>query len=275
MSATVPPPTELASGSYLSMTGEAMVLEVKQTLRDPAALGFGLLFPIVMLLLFASIFNDNVAGTNVTFSQLYVAGIIGSSVMSQGFVGIAIDLAIKRENGVLKRLASTPMPKSVFFVAAIGSTALVCILQVMVLMILGVSLYHLHLPTDAGHWFTFVWVGSLGLIASCLLGIAVGSAINSSKSAPAVVNLPYVALQFLSGVFVPYTNIPPGLRAVASVFPLKWLAQGMRSVFLPESFAANEPDGSWQHGPTALVLAAWCVGGFLLCLRLFRWTTRK
>ena len=166
------------------------------------------------------------------------------------------------------------MPKSVYFVGVIGATAVVCLLQIIVLLTLGVVLYGLDVPSSPGKWLTFAWVWVLGLVASCLLGIVVGSWLKSSKAAPAVTNLPFVGLQFISGVFVPFDDIPNGLRTVASLFPLKWLAEGMRSVFLPDSFAPFEPDGSWQHGPMALVLLAWCVIGFLACVRLFRWTTR-
>jgi ABC-2 type transport system permease protein len=260
--------------TFWSMARDATVLEVKQTFRDPAAVGFGVIFPIALLLLFASIFNGQYQEVNATVSQVYVASIIGSSIMSAGFVGLAIDLAVKRENGVLKRLASTPMPKGVFFVALIASTAIVCLLQIIVLLLLGVLLYDVTLPS-AQNWLTFAWVWVLGLIASCLLGIAAGALIKSSKSAPAVATLPFTALQFISGVFVPFDDLPGGVRAIASVFPLKWLAQGMRSVFLPDEFKQIEPAGSWQHGPMLLVLVAWCVFGFLFCIRFFRWTTKK
>jgi ABC-2 type transport system permease protein len=260
--------------SFWSMAREATILEVKQTFRDPAAVGFGVIFPIALLLLFASIFSGRYDNIDVTVSQVYVASIIGSSIMSSGFVSLAIDLAVKRENGVLKRLASTPMPKSVFFVSVIAATAIVCLLQIIVLLLLGVMLYDVQLPPSQ-NWLTFAWVWVLGLVASCLLGIALGSMIKSSKSAPAVATLPFTALQFISGVFVPFDDLPQGIRTVASVFPLKWLAQGMRSVFLPDGFKAIEPARSWQHGPMLLVLAVWCVGGFLFCLRFFRWTTKK
>ena len=69
--------------SYPRMCLNFLALEFKQTLRDPAALGFGILFPIVLLVLFASIFSGDIRGTDVTFSQLYVAGIVGSSIMSR------------------------------------------------------------------------------------------------------------------------------------------------------------------------------------------------
>jgi len=96
----------------------------------------------------------------------------------------------------------------------------------------------------------------------------------SGKSAPAVVNLPFVALQFISGVWLLFSDVPEGLQRVASVFPLKWMAQGFRSVFLPDAFTIQEPAHSWEHGRTALVLPVWCVVGAVLCGLTFRWRRR-
>lgn len=61
------------------------------------------------------------------------------------------------------------------------------------------------------------------------------------------------------------------MQQVAAVFPLKWMTQGMRSVFLPDAAAATEPAGDWKHGLTALVLLAWVIGGVAVCVRTFRW----
>ena len=76
-------------------------------------------------------------------------------------------------------------------------------------------------------------------------------------------------------MFVPIWELSPTLRAVANVFPLKWMAQGFRSVFLPDEFLRVEPGGSWQPGLRALVLAGWCVLGTVLCLRTLRWTSNR
>ena len=86
----------------------------------------------------------------------------------------------------------------------------------------------------------------------------------------AVITLPFVALQFISGVYVPFFLVPTWLRDIASVFPLEWMCRGMRSVFVPQAVAL-EPGHSWQHGQTALVLLAWLGAGLVLCLRTFRW----
>jgi ABC-2 type transport system permease protein len=83
-----------------------------------------------------------------------------------------------------------------------------------------------------------------------------------------------LVLQFISGVFFLFSDVPTWLQTVAALFPLKWMAQGLRSVFLPDVLAAEEPAGSWELGRVALVLGIWCVVGLALCVRTFRWQDR-
>ena len=147
--------------------------------------------------------------------------------------------------------------------------------QVAILLVLGTMWLGLELPSDAGRWFTFGWVFVLGVVACSLLGIAISALPRSAKSASAVIQLPYVVLQFISGVFLVYSELPPVLQQIAALFPLKWLTQGLRSVFLPDTFTAVEPAGSWEHGRIALVLIAWLVAGAILCVKTFRWSARQ
>lgn len=251
------------------------LVELKNVWRNKQSLGFTILFPIMMLLLFASIFGGNVDDTSVRFSQVYVAGIIGSSLMSTGFVGLAIGISIERDSGMLKRLASTPMPKSAYFIGKIGMVLATVLVQVIVLVLLGVALFHVDLPSEPSRWLTFAWVFVLGVTAATLLGIAVGGIIRDAKAAPAVVNLPFVALQFVSGVWITVNLLPTWLINVARIFPLFWICEGMRSVFLPDDFRYVEPGQSWNHAAGAAVLLAWCVIGFVLCTRTFRWTRER
>ena len=82
-------------------------------------------------------------------------------------------------------------------------------------------------------------------------------------------------LQFISGVFFVFTDLPKWMQSLASLFPLKWMCQGLRSVFLPESFGAREPGGSFNLPMVALVLGVWCLVALVLCLTTFRWTTKR
>ena len=272
MTAPAAGPSDFAHArpSLLATSRSRFGVDVKAFLRNGQSVGFTLAFPVMMLLLFASIFHG-AEGAGVTTSQLYVAGLIGSSALSTGFVNTAIGVAFDRQRGELKRLAGTPMPKAAFFIGR-GATVFVMTLgQVAVLLAFGLAFYDLSLPRTVGRWLTFFGVLLLGVFASTLLGLAVGGRVRNAKAAPAVVNLPFVALQFISGVFIPFTQLSSGLQTVASIFPLRWLAGGMRSAFLPDAYKVNEPSGSWQHPLMWAILAAWSVAGLIVCLRWFRW----
>jgi ABC-2 type transport system permease protein len=138
-----------------------------------------------------------------------------------------------------------------------------------------VALFDLTLPDTADRWLTFAWVSVLGVTACTLCGIAISSLARTSRSGSAVVTPVALVLQFISGVFFVFTQLPSWMQQVAALFPLKWMCQGLRSVFLPESFGALEPAGGFELGRVALVLAAWCVLGLVLCLTTFRWTTKR
>ena len=81
-----------------------------------------------------------------------------------------------------------------------------------------------------------------------------------------------IILQFFSGVFFVFTSLPSWMQQFAALFPLKWLTQGMRSVFLPADFATQEVAGNWEIGKTALVLMVWLVAGLVISIKTFKWS---
>jgi ABC-2 type transport system permease protein len=269
-STAAPTTTGVRRPGWLALGFDRARLEMTSYFRLPDAVAFTLAFPVMMLLLFSLIFHGDIAG-GVRYEQVLLAGILASGVASTSFVSLAISVAIERSNGTIKRLAGTPLSAASYFVGKIVLVLVTGLLEAVLLFVVAVLFFSVHLPTDVGHWVTFAWVFALGLTACTLCGLAFTRVIRSEKSAGAVVNLPFVALQFISGVWVRYDQLPAGVRAVATVFPLKWMAQGFRSVLLPDRFLAVEPSHSWQHGWTAAVLLAWCILGFVITARTFRW----
>jgi ABC-2 type transport system permease protein len=247
-------------------------VEVKQFMRTRESFVFTLLFPTMILLIFGAIFQGSIDG--VPFKQYFAAGMIATGLLSSGFQNLAITIPIERDRGVLKRFRSTPMPKWVFFAGKIMQVGIIGVLATALLLVVG-GFYGLRLPTSPEKWFTFVWVWVLGLAACTLLGIAFSAAARTGRSGPAVVTPIALILQFISGVYFPFTALPPWMQQVAALFPLKWMCQGMRAVFLPDSFAQNEIAQSWELGRVALVLAAWCVIGLVAGLLFFRWTSKR
>ncbi|MFJ8363274.1 ABC transporter permease [Streptomyces sp. NPDC093984] len=251
------------------------VLEIRQFFRQRDQVVFTFAFPVVFLFLFASIFHDDVGVKGLTASQLYVPAMMASGIMSTSFQSLGISIAVERDEKVLRRLRGTPMPPAAYFLGKIWLVLFTGVLETAILLLVGTTLYDVDLPSDPGRWLDFGWIFVLGLTACALLGIAISSVPKSGKSASSVVVLPFLVLQFVSGVYISIATIPHWMLNIGALFPLKWLCQGLRGVFLPDSARVLEEAGSWEFGRIALVLGAWCIGGLALCLLTFRWKSRR
>src|SRR5690606_32512757 len=248
-------------------------LEIREFSREWEQLLFTFSLPALLLVLLSAIFaGDGDAGPAV--AAYYTASLTATGLMSVSFQNLGIAIATERDNGTLRRLRGLPMPRSSYFLGKVLLVLMLAVGQVALLLGIGWAFYGVQ-PPPAGKWFDLAWIMLLGTTACTLLGIAASSAARSARSTQGAVVLPFLALQFVSGVFVPVHQLPDWLLGIGSLFPLKWMAQGMRSVFLPEEAAALEAAGSWQPGTVALVLAAWCVVGLVLCMTTFRWKTAK
>ena len=145
------------------------------------------------------------------------------------------------------------------------------VVQIVLLLIFGITLFHLHLPSSSDKWIRFVLLTLLGTLTATILGIAFSAVPKTGKGASAVVSPVVIILQFFSGVFFIFTQLPHWMQQVAAIFPLKWLTQGMREVFLPDSFASQEVAKSWETGRGLLINGIWLIIGVALAAKTFRW----
>lgn len=256
-------------------------IELKEFFRERDAVVFILAFPVLLLLIFSSVFGSGQdfielpGGVGISAAQYYLTGMVASGVMQSSFQSMAISIAVERDAGTLKLLRGTPMPPIAYFVGKIGQVVVVTVVQLAILLTVSRVFFGVHLPADAAHWARLAWLVALGAAAGTAVGIAFSSVPRTGRSAPTVVTPIVVILQFISGVFFNYSNIPSWMQAVASVFPLKWMAQGMRSVFLPDAMVHAEPGDSWHLVAGAVVMAAWLVAGLVLSVRTFRWVVER
>ncbi|MBK0417519.1 ABC transporter permease [Leucobacter sp. CSA1] len=263
-------------------TGLAGVgFELRGYFRVPDGVFFTFLFPVILLAIFATAFDsmgevgalpDGTGG--VRMAGYYLPGMIAAALLLSGVQNLATDIAREKYEGWLRRLGGTPLSPVGFFIGKAGLVLVTSLLQVALLIAVARFAFGVELPTDPALWGRFAWLFLLGIATMSLLGVALSAVPRSSRSAIAVVLPPVLILQFVSGVYLQFDMLPAWLQNVASVFPLKWLAEGMRSVFLPEHFAALEPAGEWDLGLIALVLGAWLVVGLVLSLLTFRWQRR-
>jgi ABC-2 type transport system permease protein len=245
-------------------------MEIIQFSRQKEAVVFTIFFPVILLAIFGSVFKDTIA-PGVTFSQYFVAGMIASGLVNSGFQNIAISIPIERDLGAIKRLRGTPLPITSYFIGKAISVFASMVVQVLILLAIGVAFFGLNMPTEPSKWLTFTWLLILGTASSTALGVAFSSVPKNGRGASAIVSPVVIILQFFSGVFFVFTQLPGWMQQVAAIFPLKWLTQGMRSVFLPDTFAAQEVAQSWEGGRTAIILFIWLIVGLFLAVKTFRW----
>jgi ABC-2 type transport system permease protein len=261
--------------------------ELRGYARQGDTVFFTFLFPVLMYSLFATIFSGEISPSTalgeapvagqpeISMATYYLPGLVAAGMLLSGLQNLAIDIAHDKHGGRLKLLAATPMSPITYLAGKLGQVFVTALGQLVVLFAVAKLGFGAELPTDPQLWLRFTWVFVGGLTASAMLGIALSAVPRSARSAAAVVIPIVLVLQFLSGVYIPNFELPDAVKAIAGFFPLAWLAQGMRSVFLPDGFAALETDGSWSLSTVALVMVAWLVVGVLLARLTFRWVGRN
>jgi len=280
---TVARPASPALGSPLARTLRLGLLrigyEVRAYFRQGDTVFFTFLFPVVMLTIFSVSFSEasfgqTSDGDDITAAWFFLPAMLAAGVLLSGLQNLAIDIAAEKSNGTLKRLAGSPLPVVSYFIGKIGQSVATGVLQAVVLLLLAFTVFQVPLPEEPARWGDFVWIFLLGVITSAILGIALSAVPRSGASATAVVIPITLVLQFISGVYLRFSDLPDWLQSVAAVFPLKWMAQGMRSVFLPDELVVLEQNESWDLPGIAIALAVWLVAGLILTRLTFRWIRR-
>jgi ABC-2 type transport system permease protein len=256
------------------VTGLRLVLhqaryDLRTFLRNPAAVFFTAVLPIIFLVVFVTIFgNERLdAFRQLKMSTYYVPNILALAVISSTFVQIAISLTTLREAGVLKRLRGTPLPASVFIASRVVVAFVVSISLVILLSVFGRLAYDVRLPGRTLPAFLLALV--VGAASFTALGLAVTRIIPSEQAAPPVTNAIVLPLYFISGTFFSVEEAPEWMQTIASAFPIRHFGEAMLEAFAPSGSGAGFRWGSLS------VIAGWGVAGLLLAVRTFRWTPNE
>ncbi len=273
--------TTITRPGFWRLAGSRAATELRIFFRERDSLIFVFFFPTLFMLLFWALMGgiDITEGMNapvtVNFAQYFLPGMVATGLIYTGFQNLAISIPVERDQGVLKRLRGTPLPPAAYFAGKVIQVYAVSVVQIGLLLAVARLLLGIPLPTDLHAWGTFAWVFALGVAVCTVLGIAFSSVPRTGKSAGAVVIPVVLILQFLSGIYFPFSQIPSWVQTFSGFFPLRWMAQAMRSVFLPDFMVSQEPGQTWALGTGALIMGAWLIVGLALAFRFFRWQSRK
>lgn len=230
--------------------------------RSREAAFFIFLFPLLLFVLVGSLYSGQFQGLPARWWVL--AGLVSYGCANTTFGGLGIQLVLRRESGVLKRLRATPLSAPTYVVALLVSTLAVFGIQAIALFVLGRAFFGTPFPPDIASLVVVLLIGAAVFAA---LGTAIASVIRSGEGSSAVVNFVLLPMAFLSGGFGPTRSYPSVLRAIGDVLPLKYLVKLVYAVYL-------HGQGFWTQPGAIAVLAGWGVTGIVVTALKFSWEPR-
>ena len=231
--------------------------------RTREAAFFIFVFPVLLLLLLGSFYDGEIDGEPA--ANYLLVGILGYGAANTAFGGLAIQLVIRREYGILKRVRSTPLPGWLYLACLLGSNLIVFALQSACVVGLAVVAYDADLPDRPLSLVAALLAGAI-----CFTGLGVGAAalIRSAEAVAPAVNVIVLPMAFLSGSFGPTEGYPDFLELLAELLPLRHLIDVVGAIVLD-----SEP--VWSQGTDLAIVAGWGLAGYLVARRWFGWEPRE
>jgi ABC-2 type transport system permease protein len=244
----------------LALAWRQFRLERRMFWRNPSAAFFNFALPLLFLFLFGAIFAGNQDALDVI-----VPGIAGLAVMSTTFSALAMNLTFLREQGVLKRMRGTPLPSGAYLAGIAANAVTNALIQIAIVVVAGRAFFGIGWPRD---WVALAVFVVAGVACLAALGVAWSHVIPNFDAAPAYVNIVFLPVIFISGVFYDVDEAPQFLRDIAQALPLTHVIDGI-------SGAMVEGTGVADHPSDLAVIAVWALAGTVLAVRGFSWESRR
>lgn len=236
--------------------------EIKLYLREPIGAFFTLVFPLMMLFLFGTIYgNDpspyfNGYGTVDVSVPAYTAMIIGTT----GIMGLSITMSAYREKGILRRLRATPLRPQTILIAQVVVIFMMTAAGMILLILAGRLVYDLRFD---GNPMNVVLAFVLGSLSFFSLGFVLASVMPTARTAQVVGMVIFYPMLFLSGAGMPLELLPDGVRNFSKFLPLTHVVTLLRGLWTGETWN--------QHTTEVIVLGSLLLGGLLISAKTFRW----
>ncbi|MGH8160282.1 MAG: ABC transporter permease [Rhodanobacter sp.] len=250
--------TELASTGNMPrrrVIGAYLEEARSECLRYMRAPGFILpmtLFSTVFYLMFGVLINHGEA------SRYLLASYSAFGIIGPGLFGFGVSLAIERDGGLLTLKRALPMPPGAYLLGKMVMAMIAATIVIVLLLLIGVFLAHVVLSW--GEMLALLLTGMFGVLPFCALGMFVGTLIKG-QGAPGLLNLVYLPMAFLSGLWLPLAMLPGALQRIAPIWPSYHLNQ------LTQAAVGLNKEPLLGH---VLVLVAFAVGFLLLAARRLR-----
>lgn len=224
--------------------------------RNKVALFFNLAFPLLMLLILATLVAPSAGGT-----VLLLPGLMTYMLLSAGLVTVSMALAIQRETGAHRHLFSTPLPLSLWVTGRVLASLALTALQLLVLYGFAIAIYRVPLPGNIGGTLL---LAAFSTLASTGLGVLIGATSRRSESALGISMILYMGFAAIGGAMMPLDMAPAAFQTIARFTPGYYIVDGMSEVAV------------LGHGLGTVLVHLAVLGGIgLLAMGLGVWQLRR
>jgi ABC-2 type transport system permease protein len=265
--------TEVAAAKRLPGLGPLMAGQVRYQLtlmlRTPRALIAGLVLPSALLALqLGNVRHPGGQAASQAVLAAQVSGLVVLGAMSIAYLTYAAGLVSAREDGVLRRWRTTPLPSWGYFAGRMTATVLAADVAALIVLLVGVAMAGLHLT--AGAIAALLIAGTLGALALAAAGTAITPLITSAQGANPLLTLTYIPLIIFSGGFGRLSGLPHWLSTLMSYLPAQPTIDAVT-----RALAHTGGGVPLMSGHDLAVLVGWTIGGLLISARFFQWDPHR
>jgi ABC-2 type transport system permease protein len=213
-------------------------------------------------------------GTGLSYPAVALPSLLGALVVFGLVIGPAFAVAMEKEDGTLLRARATPNGLAGYVTGQVVYHSLSVAPLLLVVVVPSVLLFD-GVPASGERVWLLLLLLPVATLATLPIGFAIGALSPSTQKVSTFGMLPVLVLGGISGIFAPVTALWGWVQVVAQVFPMYWVALGMRASLLPDAARAVELGESWRTAPMFAVLAAWAVVGLVLLPPVMRRMVRR
>jgi len=232
-------------------------IELIMAIRQGERVLITLFIPILLLIAFVAFKPIPVTGQESEVDAL-LPGILALAIISAGMVSLGIATAYERSYGVLKRLGTSPLPRSGLIIAKIIAVLLLELIQVIVLVAVAVLFYGWR---PAGSFPLALLAAALGTVTFAGLGLAMAGGLRAEMTLVGA-NLFYLIFVFIGGGILPLDRLPGPLSALSQILPPAALTQALQNTMIA---------GKAFPGSAFLTLLIWAVIILAVAIKSFQW----
>ena len=241
--------------------GKIVLNEVRLAWRMPAGLIFGVAVPLLLLIIFGeipSMHQPQASMGGLTLFPVYVPILISMAIAILGLVSLPAALVSYRDQGILRRLSTTPVPSSWLLAAQLVVEFCIAMTSLLVVIVVGIAAFGLEVPRNPGALLLAIVLSIAALFA---IGLSIAAAARSGIAARAIGAGVFYPLLFFAGMWFPRELMPVILQDISNFTPLGASVEAMQ----------DSMQGQFPPAASLLVLAGYALVFAFIARRFFRW----